>query len=356
MDQSENNWIVERIEVHKRMTLSIVAIVKGLLSANGIAFLAVEGRTKTEASVAEKIKRKGYKNPRDQLTDITGVRVILYFESDVHKVSELLVSAFNVDERNSLDKGALLAVDRIGYRSVHYVCDLGGVRAELPEYEGMEGLKFEVQIRTVLQHAWAEIAHDRNYKFSGKLPPAMERELHLYAGMLEVADKGFDKLSKEIDSYSVEIAGRVAGENDIHVDSISLPSFVARWCDENDCPLEDVASKSNYAELVDELNQFGITKLSQLEGIIPADYARRCNDYGEWTTVYGHVRNWMIISDWRRFIADVSIKWVMCDDVGLLRSYISEDDAEDFLNAFEWEESEDEYEDEDEHEDDVLLN
>lgn len=339
MSQSDNSWIADRVLVHSRMTLSVVAIIKGLLSASGIPFLAVEGRTKAHKSIEEKIKRKGYKQPQQQITDITGIRVILYFESDVHKVSDLIVSAFSVDEKQSLDKSALLAVDRIGYRSVHYVCDLGRARAKLPEYEGMAGLKFEVQIRTVLQHAWAEIAHDRNYKFSGKLPPAMERELHLYAGMLEVADKGFDKLSKEIDSYSREVTGGLAIEGDTYIDSISLPSFIERWCKENNCRLRRLSDKTNYAVLVEELNAMGIENLSQLEAIIPSDYAAKCAKYGEVTTVYGHVRNWLLIHDWRRYVESVQVNWVMSDDSNLIRSYISERDAGDFLDAFEWESS-----------------
>lgn len=46
-----------------------------------------------------------------------------------------------------------MSVDQTGYRSVHFVCDIGSARAALPEFNGLSGLKFEIQIRTVLQHA-----------------------------------------------------------------------------------------------------------------------------------------------------------------------------------------------------------
>ena len=82
----------------------------------------------------------------------------------------MITGSFNIDEKNSLDKKILLASDQIGYRSVHFVCDLGAQRSGLPEFKDLGGLKFEIQVRTVLQHAWAELAHDRNYKFSGTLP------------------------------------------------------------------------------------------------------------------------------------------------------------------------------------------
>lgn len=81
----------------------------------------------------------------------------------------MITGSFNIDEKNSLDKKILLASDQIGYRSVHFVCDLGAQRSGLPEFKDLGGLKFEIQVRTLLQHAWAELAHDRNYKFSGTL-------------------------------------------------------------------------------------------------------------------------------------------------------------------------------------------
>nr|MZG82510.1 GTP pyrophosphokinase [Photobacterium lucens] len=173
--------------------------------ANNIDYLTVTGRTKDKKSALEKINRKSYKNPKSQMTDLSGIRIILYFESDINKVSELISDSFDIDFDNSLDKSKVLSKDQIGYRSVHYVCTLGQGRSNLPEYLELGELKFEVQVRTILQHAWAELAHDSSYKFSGTLPPEIERKLYLYAGMLEIADKGFDEISAQIDSYKKSV-------------------------------------------------------------------------------------------------------------------------------------------------------
>ena len=326
-----DEWIDGALLKHQRLTQSVVAIIKALLVAKGIPYLAVDGRTKNKEGIKDKIKRKAYKSPERQVTDITGVRVILYFESDVQKVSSLLESCFKIDKDNSLDKGSLLSVDKIGYRSVHYVCDIGVERSKLPEFESLAGLKFEVQVRTVLQHAWAEIAHDRNYKFSGKLPDEMARELYLYAGLLEVADKGFDKLSKEIDAYGdvVKQADELVSDS-IPVDSISLSNYVVRWGERNNFPLDVPTDKDNYGELVRELDEFGIKTLGQLEQIIPADFSDRAKKYDDYLSIHGCVRSWMLIHDWRRFLERVEFNWMIYSDAQTIESYLPEEELEEF--------------------------
>ena len=155
-----NQWLAQSLPLYENLTAAVVSILESLLRVNNIDFLAVSGRTKTLESTTEKIRRKNYKDPKAQLTDLSGVRVILYFESQVDRASKLIENSFRVDPKNSMNRDAILSIDQIGYRSVHYVCDLGQSRTCLPEYAHLVGLKFEVQLRTVLQHAWAELAHD----------------------------------------------------------------------------------------------------------------------------------------------------------------------------------------------------
>ncbi len=231
MNQKEiEAWLDTVLPKHKTLTNTVVSIVESLLEHHGIDYLAVSGRTKRIESIKEKIRRKSYRHPDKQMTDLSGIRIIANYESDVDRISKLIESAFNVDEENSLPKDHLLDTDQIGYRSVHYVCDLGDTRATLPEFSGLAGIKFEFQVRTVLQHAWAELAHERTYKFAGQLPKSIERNLYLYAGMLELADKGFDELSDEIDQYIEEFAKRTSrGDFDIEINSITLDEYIEKW-------------------------------------------------------------------------------------------------------------------------------
>ena len=72
---------------------------------------------------------------------------------------------------------------RIGYASVHYIASLKGSRTSSPEYSRFQNIKFEVQIRSILQHTWAEIEHDLQYKSQESLPRELRRKFARLAGL-----------------------------------------------------------------------------------------------------------------------------------------------------------------------------
>lgn len=335
-------WVDEILPRHARLKDTIISIVENLLKTNDIEYLTVSGRSKTRESVLEKIERKSYKDPAKQLTDLSGIRIVAYFESDINKISDLINSAFNVDVANSLNQDEKLSVDQIGYRSVHFVCDIGQARAALPEFANLSNLKFEIQVRTVLQHAWAELAHDRNYKFTGKLPPEIERKLFLYAGMLEIADKGFSEISSEIDAYIEKVhADTTQGNLDYDLDSITLPQFIENWFKINEVELEPVEHKADIKKLISELNSVGIKKASELNAIIPQNYAQVCKDRKYLSNIWGHTRDWLIIHDWQLLLAN-NINWVLGGDE-IIDSFFDKEEYEAIRNAIGYEDGDDEY-------------
>lgn len=303
-NQEIDAWLDSCHSSYRNLTQTFVSITENLLSSAEIDYLSVDGRTKDISGIKEKIKRKSYKNPKTQLTDISGVRVILYFESDVEKVCKIIEDAFDVDKGNSLNKEDLLSTNQVGYRSVHLVCELGNVRTSLPEFSNFKNMKCEFQIRTVLQHAWAELAHDRNYKFSGKLPRNIERKLFLYAGMLEIADRGFDELSQQIDNYIEQLkADTESGNLNIEINTLSIDEFVKDWARTSSFPVEEPPDK-NYLVLVEELTSFGIKTLEQLKEIIPKNYAEIAKKHTYRTNIYGLIRDWMIMSNYKKYKDD----------------------------------------------------
>ncbi|HEV7879737.1 RelA/SpoT domain-containing protein [Bradyrhizobium sp.] len=169
-----------------------------MLKKQRLEHLSVEERTKSVEGALEKVRRKEYSDPKEQLTDLSGVRVVTYLEEEALQISKAIRALFNIDEQNSHDRSADLGEDRIGYRSTHFVCSLGKERDTLPEYEGIGTLKFEVQIRTVLQHAWAELAHDRSFKFGVALPTKIQRKLNLYSGMLKSSTAPLMRLPEKL--------------------------------------------------------------------------------------------------------------------------------------------------------------
>lgn len=336
-------WVDEVQPKHARLTDTVISIIENLLKRNSIEYLTISGRTKDKESILEKIERKSYKDPVKQLTDLTGIRIVAYFESDITKISDLINTAFNVDAANSLNQDDKLSVDQLGYRSVHFVCDIGSTRSALPEFEDLSELSFEIQVRTVLQHAWAELAHDRNYKFSGKLPPEIERNLFLYAGMLEIADKGFSEISSKIDAYIEKVQTDTAeGNLDLALDSVTLPQFVENWFKENELKLEPVYPHSDINELIGELKSVGINKVSDLNNIIPNKYAEVCKERGYTSNIWGHVRGWIMLHDWRGLLANNQIDWVLGEEQ-ILDSFFEPDEYTVFASSFEWENDEDDY-------------
>ncbi|POO54321.1 GTP pyrophosphokinase [Agrobacterium rosae] len=321
------SWLKDKQSAHGSLKDAAITIIGNLVRANGIDVLAVSGRLKDIDSAIEKVRRKEYTDPQSQMTDVVGIRVIVYFEGDVKRVSDIIRRSFNVDEANSSNTDERMLPNQVGYRSVHFVCDLGDDRVKLPEFEALSGLKFEFQIRTVLQHAWAELAHDNNYKFSGSLPRPLERHLFLLAGLLETADQGFNDLSAKIDDYKIAVSDESAkGELDIAVDSLSLETFLTQWAKDEGYTFREVDREAIPARLIKELEEFGIETLAQLKDIIPHDFVKFMSQYSAPSTMLTVVRMWMIIHDSDRIASKVHHRWTVEKPLkGFLNNYFPEE-------------------------------
>lgn len=186
-------------------------LVQQLLKSEDIRVVAIEGRTKDIESFRTKIERedKPYTDPINQVTDLAGIRIVTYLLADVERVSAIIREAFEIDEANSINKSAALDADQFGYLSVHYVVKLNANRALLPENKTFKDLRAEIQIRTVLQHAWAAFDHKLRYKKAEEIPDELRRELYSISALLEVADKSFEslvfKIAKLRERYSVDV-------------------------------------------------------------------------------------------------------------------------------------------------------
>ncbi len=165
----------------------------------------VEGRVKTVVSFAEKLCRKPkYSDPLRQITDLCGVRVLVGSEAEIALVGRTIRALFTVDEANSLDALTRLRADEFGYRSVHYVIrPSSGQLSGWPER--LEGMAAEIQVRTWLQHAQANVDHDRVYKSPCGLPSELVREKSRLAAQLESIDAGLQRLAQDIDQYHEQL-------------------------------------------------------------------------------------------------------------------------------------------------------
>lgn len=270
-------WYRKNRPTYRSLASKVEAIIKENLEQSKMQCHSVTSRGKGLKSFTDKAKSGKYADPINEIKDMAGIRVITYLESDVRKVADVIERLFDIDKAHSLDQSQLLGSDRLGYKSVHYIAKFDKRRCELPEYKIYENLPFEIQIRSLLQHTWAEIEHDRNYKFSGKLPSKLERRFYLVAGMLEVADSEFVAIAEEIDKYKSGVSDELKkGDLNIEVNTASLKEYLSKRFGsliESDVLSKEFSEDDKDAKtIVEEVQLFGVTKLHQLDKIVPQDF------------------------------------------------------------------------------------
>jgi putative GTP pyrophosphokinase len=173
---------------------SLVCEIAGSLT---IEIAHSECRAKSPDSFLKKIEVKGFSNPFNEVKDLAGVRVITYYPDDAARLAAELASQFKIDSEHSSDKLSDLEADTFGYRSIHLIVTLSEPRRSLPEWKAFKALQTEIQIRSVLQHAWASISHKLDYKVAQQAPVDLRRQLFRLSAILELADELFSKLRDE---------------------------------------------------------------------------------------------------------------------------------------------------------------
>jgi putative GTP pyrophosphokinase len=201
-------------------------LIQDLLRAAGIRFHTVVARVKSRDSAVRKVISGGDARPLSSLYDMLGIRIITYFRDEVDAVARVIEREFAIDEASSVDKRVVLDPDRFGYLSLHFVAQLSHDRVALTEYRQYGGIKFEIQIRSILQHSWAEIEHDLGYKSKAAVPRSIKRRFSRLAGLLEIADDEFVGIRNELAAHRASTSETIGtGSWDVEIDQDSLFSF-----------------------------------------------------------------------------------------------------------------------------------
>ena len=205
----------ERTAVYERLSHLADETLRNALDAQHVKVTAMEHRIKAESSLAGKLELKGAKyHTLDDVTDIVGMRVVTFYSADVDKVAAIVNEVFQVDWNNSVDKRKLHRLDSFGYNSLHYICKLPKTVIDDPDMPLLNELRFEIQMRTALQHVWSTLDHDTAYKGNVKIPNEYRRQFNRLAGMLELIDEEFSRLRNTLTDYSrqmlaLEASGRL---------------------------------------------------------------------------------------------------------------------------------------------------
>lgn len=242
----------DRLPILDKMREVVLGILQRTLKENNMVVTAIEGRVKTEKSLAGKLELKGNKyRTIDDITDIVGVRIITFFSDEVDQIAALVERMFDIDWDNSVDKRKMLEIDRFGYMSLHYICRIPKSLYEDPQQPLLNEIRFELQMRTALQHVWANMQHDTGYKSEVEIPMEHQRSLNRLAGILELADEQFSRIRKEINDYRRNVQSLVASGN---FDDVPLNGDTFRsYCELR--PFQRLAEKIatiNQAELYDD--------------------------------------------------------------------------------------------------------
>ena len=214
------------------------SVLSDAFSKAGIVIANIESRVKTYESLEGKLRLKGSKyHSLEDITDILGFRIITFYIDDVDKVASVVERLFQIDWENSVDKRKLLEIDSFGYLSLHYICS----------YDSFP-FRFEVQMRTLLQHAWANMDHDTGYKSGVEVPRRYLRSMSRLASLLELVDDEFSKIRIELTDYKRRVQSLVASGNldEVPLDGDTFRSYLQLRPFDN---LNNLIASINQAEI-----------------------------------------------------------------------------------------------------------
>ncbi len=261
-----------RQDYYSKSCAVVASIIEECLKSKNISVHSVQHRSKDPKSLKRKASYRSednpaepkYKNPLEEITDLSAVRVITHFPNTIKEIDKLISSEFIVKERS--DKSAeLIHGEKFGYQSVHYLVKLKEDRSKLSEYKRFSDSVTEIQIRTILQHAWAEIEHDIQYKSKSAIPSEIRRRFMALAGMLEMADREFQSIQDADKAINEKAASDVRRGDleQVEITGRSIKAFLDKKIG-SDGRIADF----NYEWIAETTKIMGFKYLSQLDKAI----------------------------------------------------------------------------------------
>ena len=159
----------------------------------------IKSRIKTPESIVKKLKKNGYEvnvqNMVKHVRDIAGIRIICSFTSDIYLIADMITK--QGDLKIISLKDYIKHPKDSGYQSYHML-------VSVPIYlsGGFVDTIVEIQIRTVAQDFWASLEHKIYYKFEGKAPDYISRELQECSKIVAKLDERMLSLNNTIQEFS----------------------------------------------------------------------------------------------------------------------------------------------------------
>jgi ppGpp synthetase/RelA/SpoT-type nucleotidyltranferase len=258
-DRSFEQIFRGNIPSYERLVEEVIFILKDIASRAHVKIHSVSGRVKDLNSTLEKIERKGYTNPWEQLEDVVGCRIVCLFISDLEIIEKEMMKEFGVSRREDKIEGGDDS-GTFGYMSKHYICKLGPKLAG-PRYDTLKDIKFEIQCRTLLMDAWANVSHYLAYKGSVSIPANLRRDFFALSGLFYVADKHFELFFSEAIAAEQNALSKASAGEKID-DDINLETVQALLVELY--PDRERADRQSISSFVEEAAAAGYKTIGQL--------------------------------------------------------------------------------------------
>jgi putative GTP pyrophosphokinase len=226
--------------------------LKQAVDAAGIKLHTFTSRVKSETAFLDKVERKGYSDPWTQTEDLVGLRAVCLFRSDLRRLEDVVRSCFVItSESDTVEEGD---ANSFGYMSVHLTAQVRKDRVG-PRYDDIKERTFEIQLRTILMDAWANVSHYLDYKGESSIPSTLRRDFYALSGLFYVADKHFELFFDQTQSQRIEtVAGLRSRSPDLDIE-LNLDTLLGFL--EARLPDRRHASTKYVSDLVEELVECG---------------------------------------------------------------------------------------------------
>ena len=185
---------------------------------------SIQSRAKSVESVRRRLAESGRVDTAAlemERRDLAGVRLIFYTNNDVDRflASPLVRDNFEIEEDSTKIHHPTPEKEGTRYRAIHYTVRLREDRTRLPEYRRFAGMRCEIQVQTILNHAWSETSHDIIYKgnlrdgYGGRAMKAITRRFERI--MDEYLKPAGFEIQKAQQEYERVLQGKALFDKDI---------------------------------------------------------------------------------------------------------------------------------------------
>lgn len=251
----------DNLSTNEKLCQEVSYILTTEIAKSGVEIAQISSRAKSLESFCEKISRKQYKDPFNDITDFAGVRVVYLYSTSRPEIEKIIEDHFVVTEK--IDK-TTVDEDKFGYGALHYLVKIRNDHAGA-RYNELRNKTCEIQVRTILQDAWALVAHHLSYKQESDVPKGLRRKLNALSGLFETADDQFENIRNTRKKYQEELKpflseGNIKNDEEANIDS--LDAYLREKFPDRLQELEYLPS------LLDELKAFGYNSLKDIDSMV----------------------------------------------------------------------------------------